>query len=348
MKKLLVTGGCGFLGSQVCEFFKKRGWSVWAYDNMSKFETSRIQFGNQDLIREYNYDYLRSINVPVMVGDICDVNDLAVAAKDSNYIINCAAQPAMTLSAENPVLDFETNARGTLNLLEEARKQQIPFATCSTIHVYGTGINDTLRETDDFYIRQNGYRREIVEDDEVLTGQLTPLHASKFTSELYVRTYGDTYGAHAVAFRLTGIYGPHQFGSEDHGWVSLLAIKTMMGLPIQLIGTGRQVRDILYINDAVEAFWKWYNSPQPSGVFNICGGMANFTSVLQCLDMLRDIYGVKQTITSGGSREGDLLYFVGSYAKAHNAFGWFPTTRPEDGLEELVKWLKQNKTLFHV
>jgi len=342
--KLLVIGGCGFLGSHVCELFKEKGWDVVAYDNLTKFETGRIAFGDQDRIRSYNLSYLYGIDVEVAVRDIRDRTALEHYAKGCDYIINCAAQPTMTLSSEDPLLDFGTNVKGSLNILEAARKHSIPSAFCSSIHVYGTGMNEEVVEKTDRY-----YREPVTIDEthEVLTGHLTPLHASKRAAEIYIQTYIDTYGIEAATFRLTGIYGPRQFGSEDHGWVSLLAIKAMMGLQVQIIGTGKQVRDILYVKDAAKAFLNWFEHGRPSGIYNIGGGPSTLISVLECLDELYKLNGSDPDITFGGERRGDLLYFVCDSHKAHEAFEWSPSVNTSSGLGELVKWLQSIKDIFH-
>lgn len=342
--KLFVAGGCGFLGSHVCELFKGKGWDVVAYDNMTKFEVGRIAFGDRERIRDYNKNFLEQLGVKVTSGDIRDFRRLERYAHDSDYIINCAAQPTMTLSSEAPMLDFETNVVGTLNILEVARKYGIPSAFCSSIHVYGTGINDELEEGPDRYYRVPA---AIDEEHPVLTGQLTPLHASKRASEIYMQTYIETYGLEMACFRLTGIYGPRQFGSEDHGWVSLLAIKAMLGLTVPIIGTGKQVRDILYVKDATRAFADWYEHGRPSGVYNVGGGTGTLVSVLECLDALCALNCTRRDVVFGGERRGDLLYFVCDTAKAAGAFGWHPTTSVEDGLKELVTWLQSIRNIFH-
>jgi len=341
--KVLVTGGCGFLGSHVCELFKEKYWEVVAYDNMTKFEVARIQFGDQERIRNYNRDYLESLGVEVVVGDIRDDDHLLGMAEGCDYIVNCAAQPTMTLSSEDSVLDFEVNVRGLLNILEVGRLLKIPLVTCSSIHVYGTGINDSLTEGVDRYHRDP----ELIDEGHpVLTGHITPLHASKRCAEIYIQTYIDTYSVRAANFRLTGIYGPRQFGSEDHGWVSLLAIKTMLDLPIQLIGNGKQVRDILYVKDAAKAFDCWLGAGCPPGTYNVGGGPDNIISVLQCLGELSQLYEREQILTPGGERAGDLLYFVCDNKKASEAFGWTPTVKPKEGLGSLVRWLKDNRDIF--
>jgi CDP-paratose 2-epimerase len=343
--KVLVTGGCGFLGSHICEYFRRLGWHVIAYDNMTKFETSRIQFGDKDRIRNYNREHLAMIGVEVVRGDIMDDECLFDWAECCDYIVNCAAQPTMTLSSEDPVFDFETNVWGMVNILEAARKFNIPVATCSSIHIYGTGINKSLNELNDTYMRPSPL---IDENHPILTGELTPLHASKACAEIYTRMYSETYEINTAVFRLTGIYGERQFGSEDHGWVSLMAIKTMLGLPIQLIGTGKQVRDILYVTDATRAFHDWLNAGCPSGIYNIGGGKSNIISVMQCIMRLGLIMNKSQCILKGGERRGDLLYFACDNKKATEAFGWKPTIKPDEGLERMALWLQDNKDIFNV
>lgn len=342
--KVLITGGAGFLGSHLCLHFKRGGWDVVAYDNLTKLEISRIAFGNQEKIRSYNYEFLLEQGVQIIEADIRDKDTLRRCARTCDLIINAAAQPAMTLSSEYPVEDFEVNVLGILNLLEVARQYKIPFVTCSSIHVYGTGINETLTEGKERYFRDP---IAISETHPTLTGHLTPLHASKRAAEIYIQTYSDTYGLKATSFRLTGIYGPRQFGSEDHGWISLLAIKTMLGLPIQLIGNGKQVRDILYISDAVRAFSSWFRGGCPPGIYNIGGGTPNVISVLQCLEELGQLLGKKPIVIQGGHREGDLLYFACDTSKAARAFNWYPAVLPHKGLRRLVEWLKENQDIFN-
>lgn len=342
--KLLVTGGCGFLGSHICEHFKNLGWRVIAYDNMTKFETSRIEFGDKEAIRNYNNNFLKSIGVEIIVEDICNKEYLMNIASSCDIIINCAAQPTMTLSAQDPVNDFNTNVVGVVNLLEAARKYDIPIILCSSIHVYGTGINDNVIEAKESYKHNPAL---INEKYPILTGKLTPLHASKRCAEIYARMYAETYKTKAVTFRLTGIYGERQFGSEDHGWVSLLAIKTMLELPIQLIGTGKQVRDILYVTDTVKAFDMWIKAGCPAGTYNIGGGFENIISVQQCLKELGQIFQKEQLITRGNNRRGDLLYFACDTQKALNGFGWEPTIKPSIGLRRMCRWLKNTKLIFN-
>src|SRR3981081_2845635 len=203
------------------------------------------------------------------VEDIRDKETLVSLASRCGYICHTAAQPAMTISWENPELDFSTNTRGTFNVLEAARIAGIPVAICSSIHTFGPdAINASLREEPTRYTREPV---AIDESESLLQGAVTPIHASKRSNEIYVQSYIDTYRLQAACFRLTGIYGPNQFGGEDHGWVANFAIRTALGLPITIFGTGKQLRDVLYATDAAAAFEALYRSPA-RGMYNLARG----------------------------------------------------------------------------
>lgn len=296
-----------------------------------------------DLARDYNTNFLKSIGVQVIVDDIRNQANLFKAAKGCDYIINCAAQPAMTIALEKPSFDCSNNIVGTLNVLETGKEYGIPVAICSTIHVYGNGINDEIKEQEDKFYRDPS---AIEETHKILTGDITPLHVSKYTTELYARAFEESYDSRVFTARLTGIYGPHQLGGEDHGWVANFAVRTLLGLPIKVFGTDKQVRDILYVKDAAQAFYDWYQNSQVSGVYNIGGGVLCITSIRQCLQMLSNITEIKQSITLEPARKGDLWYFCCDITKANQAFKWAPKVLPQDGLPKLVEWIKENQRLF--
>jgi CDP-paratose 2-epimerase len=339
LNKVLVTGAAGFLGSHVCELFKSKGWDILAYDSLTKFELSRTDY-NVEKIREYSIKFLESIGVELVVGDIRDIRKLMEYAKGCDYIINCAAQPAMTIALENPRYDADVNIIGTLNVIQVAMQLGIPAAICSTIHVCGNGDNDSL----DWMIDADYAYSEF--SDELLSGEITPLHVSKYTTELYARAFTESFGSKIFVARLTGMYGERQLGSEDHGWVANFAIKTLLNRPIKVFGTDKQVRDILYVKDAAQAFLDWYEHGQVSGVYNIGGGVPCITSIRECLKMLSDIIGNKQNITLEPARKGDLWYFCCDTKKAETTFGWKPKVLPVQGIVKLVKWIEQNQELF--
>jgi CDP-paratose 2-epimerase len=248
----------------------------------------------------------------------------------------------MTIAIENPELDLTSNVVGTFNVLDVARKYDIPMAGCSSIHVYGNKINETLKEGQRRMVRDPP---TIDESHPIMQGTITPLHASKRAAELYVQTFTDTYGLKAATFRLTGMYGPRQLGGEDHGWVANFAIRTILKLPIKVFGTDKQVRDILYVTDAASAFDAFYKSKK-SGIYNIGGGVKNIISLGECLESLNAMTGIKQDISYEPARLGDLWYFVCDTTKAKENLGWTPKVSNEEGIKKLVDWIKANKSIF--
>lgn len=339
--RVLVTGGCGFLGSHVCEFYINRGDSVVSYDNMTKYELERVGYG-VDASRDYNWNYLEKLGVQMVKADIRDFDALLEHCREADYIVHTAAQPAMTISEEDPELDFTTNVLGTFNVLKVARELNIPVASCGTVHIYGNRINETLTEGERRYIRQPA---AIDETHPVVEGILTPLHASKRSAEIYLQTYIDTYKVRAASFRLTGLYGPRQFGGEDHGWVANFSIRAQMDKILRVFGTGKQVRDIIYPTDVARAFHAFYENGEP-GIYNIGGGPEYAISLIDCIDLIGEILGKKPEVKFEAGRHGDLLYFICDTTKAKNILKWQPEVPPQEGVRRLLEWINQERDLF--
>ncbi|MCL5410983.1 MAG: NAD-dependent epimerase/dehydratase family protein [Patescibacteria group bacterium] len=341
--KVLVTGGCGFAGSHTCEYYAKKGAKVIAYDNLTKFELRRTGYSTESA-RFHNVRYLEKLGVEIVKEDIRDMEKLEKHAKNADFIVHTAAQPAMTISWEDPALDFTSNVVGTFNVLEVVRKYKMPMVSCATVHVYGNKINDEVKEGKTRY-----YRRPagIDESKRTVEGSLSPLHASKRTGDLYVKTYIDTYKLPIASFRLTGLYGPRQFGGEDHGWVANFAIRSVMDNPLTIYGTGKQLRDILYIEDLVEAFDAFYKTKK-AGIYNIGGGTKTAISLIECIHMIERILGKKVDIKYDESRFGDLIYFVCDSSKAKKELKWEAKTSAKDGVTNLVNWVRDNKELFKI
>jgi CDP-paratose 2-epimerase len=341
--KVLVTGGCGFLGTHICLFYAEKGAKVIAYDNLAKHEFSRNLYMRPEA-RDYNKNILKEAGVHVVVEDIRNKAALMEHAAGCDYICHTAAQPAMTISWENPELDFSTNTIGTFNVLDVARSLKIPIAICSSIHTYGPNkINSEVIEEKKRYIRKP---EAIDENEPLLQGVVTPLHASKRCNEIYTQSFIDTYGLKAACFRLTGIYGPYQFGGEDHGWVANFSIRAVIGEPITIFGTGKQLRDILYATDVAEAFDDFYRVQRP-GIYTIGGGQKAMVSLLESIDIISEIVAAKIEIKFDKERFGDLRYFVADYGKFHGVTGWEPKIMPEQGIQNLISWVKKNENLFY-
>ena len=341
--KVLVTGGSGFLGSHVCEYYRRKNVEVVALDNMTKHELKRTGYP-ADFAREYNHNFLIRQGVRTIKGDVRSFRAVMKSAEGCEFLIHTAAQPAMTIGMERPRLDLSTNVLGTFNVLDAARKLDVPVVICSTIHVYGNRINDSLIEHASRYER---IPSSIDESAAALEGTMTPLHASKRSAELYAQTFADTYGLRVGTFRLTGMYGSRQFGGEDHGWVANFAIRILTGRPITVYGTGKQVRDILHVSDAAAAFDAFYSS-SGRGIYNIGGGLERSISLLECISLLKRIMGRESEIRYEPERLGDLRYFVCNITKAKRDFGWEPSVTCEQGLRELVSWLEANSEVFSV
>ena len=340
--KVLVTGGCGFLGFHVCMHFRAKGAEVIAYDNLAKHEFARIPY-MRSAARDFNLQQLREAGVEIAREDIRDAATLIRLASDCDFICHTAAQPAMTIACEDPQLDFSTNALGTFNVLEAARLAAIPVAICSSIHTFGPdAINRSLTEEETRYVRTP---IALNEDEPLLQGAVTPLHASKRTNEIYVQSFIDTYKLRAACFRLTGIYGPNQFGGEDHGWVANFAIRTLLGLPLTFFGTGKQLRDILYATDAARAFEAFFLAQEP-GIYNIGGGTPTMISLRESIALIERLTGNEADVRFGEGRFGDLHYFVTDHSRFTAATGWRPTVRPEEGIANLVEWVRANPELF--
>jgi CDP-paratose 2-epimerase len=339
--KVLVTGGCGFIGSHTCEFFRQQGWEVISYDNMTKYELDRTGY-SADATRDYNWNLLGDLGVERVLGDVRNLEQLLDSASGCDYIVHTAAQPAVTISMEDPLLDVATNVLGTVNVLEAARQHAIPVVSCATIHVYGNWINDTLKETETRYVRSPV---AVDESAPTMEGYLTPLHASKASAEYYVRVYASTYNVRAASFRLTGLYGPRQFGGEDHGWVANFSIRNILGWPLTIYGSGKQVRDILFATDVARAFYAYFSRVEP-GIYNIGGGAAHSISLLECIDLIDRTTGNASDVRFGPARFGGLKYFVCDSSKAQRKLGWEPEVKPQEGVPLLIEWIEQNRDLF--
>jgi len=339
--KVLVTGGCGFLGSHICEMYRKRGWEVVSFDNMTKAELLRTGYAT-DAAREHNWKRLEGLGVEMARADVRNLQELLDWSSGCDYVCHTAAQPAVTISVEEPLLDLSTNVLGTAHVLEAARRHGVPVASCATVHVYGNWVNDELSETETRYVREPV---SIPEDAPTMRGYLTPLHASKASAEHYVSVYAQTYGLRAASFRLTGIYGPRQFGGEDHGWVANFSIRNLLGWPVTLFGSGRQVRDILYASDVAEAFAAFYERGE-AGIYNVGGGPDHAISLLECLRLIDDTTGRPSEIRFEDARFGDLKYFVCDIERARQRLGWEPRVPPAQGVPLLLQWVADNRDLF--
>jgi CDP-paratose 2-epimerase len=342
--KILVTGGAGFVGSHVAEYFSKKGYEVVAFDNLKRGEIL-----GKNISLEYNIEFLKTLdNVEFIKGDIRDFSSLKDACKGVDVIIHAAAQVAVTTSLVNPREDFEINVVGTFNVLEAARLNDCAVIYCSTNKVYGDNVNKIpVVEKDKRYeFADDRYKNGIPEDFPVDLCEHTPYGCSKLAGDIYVQDYGYVYGLKTGVFRMSCIYGERQFGVEDQGWVAWFTIATLLDKQITIYGDGKQVRDVLYVKDLVRAFDLFLESNLKHEVFNIGGGADNTLSLLELLDLLEKLTGKRTEVKYDNWRPSDQKVYISNISKANELLKWKPEISLEEGVRKLVEWVSVNRNVF--
>lgn len=336
-KPALITGGAGFIGTNVAHRLLENGEKVILFDNLSR----RGVVKNLEWLRETHGDRVQFIR-----GDIRDAKAVAAAVPQCGKIFHFAAQVAVTTSLDDPITDFETNARGTLNLLEAVRAQDNPppLVFTSTNKVYGDLADvsidgsGTRYQPEDSALRANGFSEARHVDFH------SPYGCSKGAADQYVLDYARTFQLPALVFRMSCIYGLHQFGNEDQGWVAHFLIRAIAGSPITIYGDGKQVRDILFIDDLVNAFMLAQEEmDQLRGrAFNMGGGAKNTVSLLELLDIIEEVHGRRPVVQFADWRAADQLYYVSDTRKFSQASGWKARTSVREGITQLYHWLLEN------
>jgi CDP-paratose 2-epimerase len=334
MKPVLITGGAGFIGANLAHRLLSAGRPVLIFDNLSR---PGVERNLQWLVETYGN------LVRVEVSDTRDLNALHAAVKQAAQVFHFAAQVAVTTSLVDPILDFKVNARGTLNLLEAIRAQenQLPLVFTSTNKVYGALDDIELsKESSRYQPVDTNLRARGISEDRGVDFQ-SPYGCSKGAADQYVLDYARTFALPAVVFRMSCIYGPHQFGTEDQGWVAHFLIRAIENQPITLYGDGLQVRDILYVEDLVDAFLlAQENIGELSGqAFNMGGGPENTISLRELIDFIGDLRGESYSVEFADWRHADQRYYVSDTGKFHSATGWKPRVGVHDGVERLYRWL---------
>ncbi len=340
MQKVLITGGSGFIGSNLAARLLADGAAVTIYDNLSRAGVER----NLAWLRDFG-DKLQFVR-----GDVRDAAKLAevVAVSDYDTIFHLAAQVAVTTSVADPRTDFEVNAGGTLNLLEAVRcaprRDDAPppaiFFT-STNKVYGNLAHLGVTRQGDRY----AYRDISGVDESCPLDLHSPYGCSKGAADQYVRDYARIYGIPTVVFRMSCIYGPRQFGNEDQGWLAHFLISALLNRPITIYGDGRQVRDVLFVDDLVRAFYlaRDHISVTAGQVYNIGGGVNNTIAIWRELaPLIEQLHGSLPPVSYGDWRPGDQPIFVCNTDKAARDFGWQPQIGVREGVARLYAWTKGN------
>jgi CDP-paratose 2-epimerase len=331
---IVVVGGAGFIGCNLADSYLSDGRDVLVVDNLARPGVER----NLAWLKARHGDRLTAV-----IADVRDEAAMADAISGAAAVFHLAAQVAVTTSLAAPVEDFEINARGTLNVLEPIRRsgRRIPVVFASTNKVYGGLEALALAEAVDRYQPEDArYRRHGVPESWPLAF-CTPYGCSKGVADQYVLDQAKTYGGPAAVLRMSCIYGPHQFGTEDQGWVAHFLRRALAGEPITLYGDGRQVRDILHVRDAVAAYRALLdNIDAVSGrAFNLGGGPANAVSLRQVLDAIGRLLGHPVEVCGADWRASDQLWFVADTRALSAATGWRASVGWRQGLGDLLDWL---------
>ncbi len=338
-KRVLVTGGAGFIGSNLADHLARRGCELVIYDNLTRKGVEK----NLAWLQERHGESIEFIR-----DDIRNYPALLDAVRGKDVIFHLASQVAVTASVINPREDFEVNALGTFNVLEAARQTDSDpiILYASTNKVYG--------EMTDVEIVEGESRYEYVNFPDGIPESRgldfhSPYGCSKGAGDQYTIDYARIYGLRTIVFRQSCIYGERQFGSEDQGWVAHLLISSVLGRPITIYGDGKQVRDILYIEDLIEAFELAIEHIEVTHgqAYNIGGGPSNTISIwAEFGKIIADLVGEEIEVTYGDWRPGDQKVYVSDISKARRDFGWFPRISAVEGIGKLFDWIVNNKSLF--
>ena len=336
--RILITGGAGFIGVNAARYFADQGWHITIVDNLSRRGT------------ESNLTWLQGqADIDFRKLDIRDHATLADVVKDTqpHALLHLAGQVAVTTSVADPRDDFEINALGTFNVLEAVRlKSPETFViNASTNKVYGKMKEVGVEE------RNGRYEYRDLPDGVRETHQLdfhSPYGCSKGVADQYTIDYSRIYGLNTTTFRQSCIYGTRQFGIEDQGWVAWFTIAAVLGKQITIYGNGKQIRDVLYVEDLARAYEAAINNRDTASgqAFNIGGGPDNTLSLLELLTYLETELDQKIPLLRDDWRPGDQPVFVCNVNKAKQILGWQPQTPVQQGVKSLISWVRENEEMF--
>ena len=335
-RPVLVTGGAGFLGCNIADRLASAGTRVLVLDSLARPGV------------EANLAWLKGRHGPLVEASLADVRDPAAcreAVRGSSAVLHLAAQVAVTTSLEDPVHDFEVNARGTLNLLEAARAEPEPppFLFASTNKVYGKllGPDALERRGDRWEPRDEALRAGCAETAPL--DLYSPYGCSKGVADQYALDYARCFGLRTLVLRMSCLYGQRQFGTEDQGWVAHFLIKALRGEPVTVYGDGAQVRDALHVDDAVDAWLLGLEGIDrlAGRALNLGGGPANTLSLLEMLGRVEALTGRRPEAGFGEWRPGDQLWYVSDTRALEAATGWRARVGLDEGLARLAGWLRE-------
>ncbi|HYC67091.1 SDR family NAD(P)-dependent oxidoreductase [Brevundimonas sp.] len=333
MSRVLITGGAGFIGSNLADRLAGAGHEVVLMDTLARPGVER----NLKWLLLRHRSRIRNLQT-----DVRDTAAVAAAVADVDAVFHLAAQVAVTTSLDDPREDFDINLGGTINVLEAARKRRTPVIFASTNKVYGDLADVGLELVDDAWTPTDRTLRAAGVDERRPLDFHTPYGCSKGAADQYVLDYARSFDVPACVLRMSCIYGPRQMGTEDQGWVAHFLIRALNDDPITLFGDGRQVRDILHVSNAVDAYVAALERiDQVRGrAFNLGGGPANAVSLRQLIAHMEGLIGHRADVRFEDWRAGDQRYFVADASAACTTLGLAAPTGWRDGVADLARWLQ--------
>lgn len=341
MKEVLITGGAGFTGSNFANHFLIKGYRVTLFDNMSR----KGCLENLAWLRQVS----NAANLEIVVGDVrFPPRSLQAVVERSDAVLHFAAQVAVTTSVADPRSDFDVNALGTLNMLElvrESKGKKPAFLFSSTNKVYG-GMEDVATVEGPQRYAYKDFPQGMPEERGL--DFHSPYGCSKGCADQYVRDYGRIYGLQTVVFRQSCIFGYRQFGVEDQGWVAWFVIAAVLGKPLTIYGNGKQVRDVLFIDDLIAVYEAAESAiGKTSGkVYNIGGGPENTISLLDLLVFLEKECSLSVPVAYADWRPGDQPVYISDIRKAKRDMGWQPKVDWTAGVRKVVDWVRENREML--
>ncbi|MEZ4732812.1 MAG: GDP-mannose 4,6-dehydratase [Caldilineaceae bacterium] len=335
----LVIGGAGFIGSNLAHRLLSQGKRVLVFDSLARAGVEQ----NLHWLRAQHGDRLL-----VQIADLCEPAAVSVAVCQATAVFHLGAQVAVTTSLTDPLHDFAVNAQGTVQILEALRTQgkQIPLVFTSTNKVYGALSDLALEATDTCYQPIDRQIRKSGISEKRNLAFHSPYGCSKGAADQYVLDYAHTFGLPATVFRMSCIYGPRQFGTEDQGWVAHFLRRALAGQAITIYGDGKQVRDILFVDDLINALLlaQTHIHKIAGEAFNIGGGPRNAISLLQLLELMQSLQDTPVRYTFEEWRPGDQRYYVSDTSKFQQMTGWRPRVEVQEGLQRLYRWIGEIET----
>ena len=333
-RTVLITGGAGFIGATLAHRLLSAGTLVGVLDSLARPGVER----NLRWLRDNHGELLR-----VTIGDVRDALLVRRLVARASAVFHFAAQVAVTTSLASPRPDFDVNAGGTLNLLEAVRglDDPPPVVITSTNKVYGTCERLAVTANGSRYVAAHGSPATRGIDESWPVDPRTPYGCSKAAADQYALDYARTFGIPTVVFRMSCIYGPRQIGTEEQGWVAHFVRSAIEGTPVTIYGDGRQVRDLLHVDDLVEALLlaRAQARALAGQPYNIGGGPEQAVSLLELLDLLQELHGPLPACGFEAARTGDQRYYVSDTRRFQAATGWRPRIGVREGVTSLYRWL---------